>query len=205
MPLILPRNRKTLWGGRQGNGIAASSLAHRSGPTAVGARVAEWLYLDWSSRAEAVTGHFVHVEWIVLHDNPDFRDFIGFSPRGVGSDRPPRRRICAATFFVGLSPRTLLFEAAHADRTSHQGFRPSEGRARGGPRVRIRLAPAVSHLRTRPYWRRPPSCVSPALYRSSRSFVPARAAQSQRGTHSSNPPPSSGESRANLTSSMRSP
>ena len=99
MPLILPRNRETLWGERQGNGIGASSLAHRSGPTAVGARVAEWLYLDWSSRAEAVTGHFVHVEWIVLHDNPDFRDFIDFfSARSWIGSAPAQADLCRDFF-----------------------------------------------------------------------------------------------------------
>jgi hypothetical protein len=117
MPLILPREPGDAMGRTARKWHRSVITGTQKRAHAVGARVAEWLYLDWSSRAEAVTGHFVHVEWIVLHDNPDFRDFIGFSPRGVGSDRPPRRRICAATFFVGLSPRTLLFEAAHADRT----------------------------------------------------------------------------------------
>lgn len=41
--------------------------------------VAEWLYLDWASRAPTpLPDSFVHAEWITLHDNPDFRDFVGF-------------------------------------------------------------------------------------------------------------------------------
>src|SRR6516165_1961122 len=34
--------------------------------------VAEWLYLDWASRApQPLPNNFVHAEWITLHDNPD--------------------------------------------------------------------------------------------------------------------------------------
>ncbi|WP_305858964.1 TenA family protein, partial [Klebsiella pneumoniae] len=41
--------------------------------------VAEWLYLDWASRApQPLPENFVHAEWITLHDNPFFRDFVGF-------------------------------------------------------------------------------------------------------------------------------
>jgi thiaminase len=39
--------------------------------------VAEWLYLDWASRApKPLPDNFVHAEWITLHDNPDFRGFV---------------------------------------------------------------------------------------------------------------------------------
>src|SRR3954470_21171726 len=41
--------------------------------------VAEWLYLDWASRApKPLPDNFVHAEWIMLHDNPDFRGFVDF-------------------------------------------------------------------------------------------------------------------------------
>lgn len=41
--------------------------------------VAEWLYLDWASRAPSpMPDSFVHTEWITLHDNPDFRGFVAF-------------------------------------------------------------------------------------------------------------------------------
>ncbi|MBF8780492.1 TenA family protein [Pseudomonas fulva] len=41
--------------------------------------VAEWLYLDWASRApRPLPDSFVHAEWITLHDNPAFGDFVGF-------------------------------------------------------------------------------------------------------------------------------
>ena len=41
--------------------------------------VAEWLYLDWASRApQPLPVNFVHAEWITLHDNPGFRGFVDF-------------------------------------------------------------------------------------------------------------------------------
>jgi thiaminase/transcriptional activator TenA len=41
--------------------------------------VAERLYLDWASRApKPLPDNFVHAEWIMLHDNPDFRGFVDF-------------------------------------------------------------------------------------------------------------------------------
>jgi hypothetical protein len=41
--------------------------------------VAEWLYLDWASRApQPLSVNFVHAEWITLHDNPGFRGFVDF-------------------------------------------------------------------------------------------------------------------------------
>jgi thiaminase (transcriptional activator TenA) len=56
--------------------------------------VAEWLYLDWASRApQPLPKNFVHAEWITLHDNPNFRGFVHFlraeldrvGPRGTES------------------------------------------------------------------------------------------------------------------------
>ena len=41
--------------------------------------VAEWLYLDWASAApRPLPATFVHAEWITLHDNEGFRDFVAF-------------------------------------------------------------------------------------------------------------------------------
>ncbi len=41
--------------------------------------VAEWLYLDWASRApDPLPENFVHAEWITLHDDPSFRERVGF-------------------------------------------------------------------------------------------------------------------------------
>lgn len=40
--------------------------------------VAEWLYLDWASRSLATPENFVHAEWITLHNNPAFAEFVGW-------------------------------------------------------------------------------------------------------------------------------
>ncbi|MCG7362958.1 TenA family protein [Roseomonas sp. ACRSG] len=41
--------------------------------------VAEWLYLSWAERHQGpLPSDFVHAEWITLHDNPFFRDFVAW-------------------------------------------------------------------------------------------------------------------------------
>lgn len=41
--------------------------------------VAEWLYLDWAMKApRPLPPNFVHADWITLHDNPDFGEFVTF-------------------------------------------------------------------------------------------------------------------------------
>ncbi len=41
--------------------------------------VAEGLYLDWAMQApRPLPENFVHAEWITLHDNPFFCDFVAF-------------------------------------------------------------------------------------------------------------------------------
>jgi hypothetical protein len=64
--------------------------------------VAEWLYLDWASRAPLpLPNNFVHAEWITLHDNPNFRGFVDFLRTEL--DRlGPAHADCAATSFLAL-------------------------------------------------------------------------------------------------------
>lgn len=41
--------------------------------------VAEWLYLSWADRPNAtLPPQFIHAEWITLHNNPAFADFVGW-------------------------------------------------------------------------------------------------------------------------------
>ncbi len=77
--------------------------------------VAEGLYLDWASRAPLpLPPRFVHAEWITLHDNPAFRDFVAFLRAEldrVGPSAPDQAR----DFFgraVGLE--RAFFDAAYA-------------------------------------------------------------------------------------------
>jgi thiaminase (transcriptional activator TenA) len=65
--------------------------------------VAEWLYLDWASRAsKPLPNNFVNSEWITLHDNPD-----SLRPRRHGSLLTRRwRRQSRAN--PSLAPNSLL-------------------------------------------------------------------------------------------------
>ncbi len=59
--------------------IMREAAATRSYPAVLAVlNVAEGLYLDWARRAEGLPANFVHAEWITLHDNPFFRDFVAF-------------------------------------------------------------------------------------------------------------------------------
>ena len=50
--------------------------------------VAEWLYLDWASRApKPLPDNFVHSEWITLHDNPE----VSVRLRGAMTAAGPQR------------------------------------------------------------------------------------------------------------------
>lgn len=59
--------------------IMREAAATRSYPTVLAVlNVAEGLYLDWAMQAETLPENFVHAEWITLHDNAFFRDFVAF-------------------------------------------------------------------------------------------------------------------------------
>lgn len=59
--------------------IMREAAATRSYPAVLAVlNVAEGLYLDWALRADGLPQNFVHAEWITLHDNPVFRDFVSF-------------------------------------------------------------------------------------------------------------------------------
>ena len=61
--------------------------------------VAEWLYLDWASRApKPLPDNFVHAEWITLHDNPNFRDFVDFLRAELDRVGPAQADLCRNFF-----------------------------------------------------------------------------------------------------------
>ena len=65
--------------------------------------VAEWLYLDWASRApQPLPKNFVHAEWITLHDNPNFRGFVDFLRTELDRVGPAHADLCR-DFFSRLS------------------------------------------------------------------------------------------------------
>ena len=77
--------------------------------------VAEWLYLSWADRpGAALPPDFVHAEWITLHNNDGFRDFVTWL-RGeldrVGALIDDAGRADAAAFFR----RAVTLERAFFD------------------------------------------------------------------------------------------
>jgi len=80
--------------------------------------VAEWLYLDWASRApKPLLNNFVHAEWITLHDNPNFRDFVDFLRVELDRVGPAQADLCGDFFRRAVDLELSFFEAAYADRT----------------------------------------------------------------------------------------
>jgi thiaminase/transcriptional activator TenA len=80
--------------------------------------VAEWLYLDWAMRApRPLPTNFVHEEWITLHDNADFRVFVGFLRDELDRVGPEQAAVCADFFARAVRlERRFLDEAYGADR-----------------------------------------------------------------------------------------
>src|ERR1700739_3440676 len=79
--------------------------------------VAEWLYLDWASRApKPLPDNLVHAEWITLHDNPDFRTFVDFLRAELDRVGPAQADLCRDIFRRSVALELSFFEAAYAER-----------------------------------------------------------------------------------------
>jgi thiaminase/transcriptional activator TenA len=75
--------------------------------------VAEWLYLDWASRATMpLPKNFVHAEWIRLHDNPQFRDFVTFLQSELNRVGPAEAELCQDFFLRTVALELAFFDAA---------------------------------------------------------------------------------------------
>jgi thiaminase/transcriptional activator TenA len=80
--------------------------------------VAEWLYLDWASRApQPLPDNFVHAEWITLHDNPNFRGFVDFLRAELDRVGPAQADLCRDFFRRAAALELGFFEAAYTDPT----------------------------------------------------------------------------------------
>jgi thiaminase/transcriptional activator TenA len=76
--------------------------------------VAEWLYLDWASRAPLpLPNNFVHAEWITLHDNPNFRGFVDFLRTELDRVGPAHADLCRDFFSRAVALELSFFEAAY--------------------------------------------------------------------------------------------
>ncbi|WP_060483371.1 TenA family protein [Pseudomonas sp. NBRC 111119] len=79
--------------------------------------VAEGLYLDWALKApKPLPQHFVHAEWITLHDNPAFQAFVAFLQAEL--DRVGPAEAALATDFY---QRTVALELAFFDAVYPEG------------------------------------------------------------------------------------
>ena len=77
--------------------------------------VAEWLYLDWASRApQPLPENFVHAEWITLHDNPFFRDFVGCLRDELDRVGPGQAALAQDFFSRAVVLERAFFDDAYA-------------------------------------------------------------------------------------------
>ena len=78
--------------------------------------VAEWLYFEWATdSAGAMPANFVHAEWITLHDNPDFNDFVAFLRAELDRVGPAEAALCRDFFTRAVTLELDFFEAAYSD------------------------------------------------------------------------------------------
>ncbi len=76
--------------------------------------VAEWLYLEWAKRCSPpLPPHFVHAEWITLHDNPAFREFVAFLRTELDRTGPAEAGPVADLFARAVRLERAFFDAAY--------------------------------------------------------------------------------------------
>lgn len=75
--------------------------------------VAEWSYLEWAMRAEGrLPDRFVHAEWITLHDNEAFREFVAFLRNELDRVGPAEAATAADFFHRAVGLERAFFDAA---------------------------------------------------------------------------------------------
>ena len=77
--------------------------------------VAEWLYLDWAFRAPQAAAEQLrlHAEWITLHDNSNFREFVDFLRTELDRVGPAHADQCRDFFSRAVARELSFFEAAY--------------------------------------------------------------------------------------------
>ena len=76
--------------------------------------VAEWLYLDWAIKAPTpLPSNFIHAEWITLHDNPFFRDFVAFLRSELDRVGPQAEAVSRDFFSRAVLLERAFFDAAY--------------------------------------------------------------------------------------------
>lgn len=77
--------------------------------------VAEWLYLDWATRApKPLPESFVHADWITLHDYPEFHELVGFLRAELDRVGPAQRALAEDFFARAVAIELDFFDASYA-------------------------------------------------------------------------------------------
>jgi len=78
--------------------------------------VAEGLYLDWAQRVpRPLPTNFVHAEWVTLHDNPMFVEFVAFLQAELDRVGPGDAALAQDFFERAVELELAFFDAAYAD------------------------------------------------------------------------------------------
>ena len=95
--------------------IMREAAASRSYAAALAVlNVAEWLYLDWAAKApQPLPDNFVHAEWITLHDNPAFRDFVAFLRAELDRVGPRQSAVTTDFFLRSVALERAFFDAVY--------------------------------------------------------------------------------------------
>lgn len=95
--------------------IMAEAAASRSYAAALAVlNVAEGLYLDWAQKApQPLPEHFVHAEWITLHDNPFFEDFVAFLQAELDRVGPKEAELSRDFYLRTVALELAFFDAVY--------------------------------------------------------------------------------------------
>ncbi|THU00260.1 TenA family transcriptional regulator [Lampropedia puyangensis] len=76
--------------------------------------VAEWLYQDWATRGtKPLPKDFVHAEWVTLHDNAFFNDFVAFLRSELDRVGPTQQAIAHDFFGRAVGLELNFFDQAY--------------------------------------------------------------------------------------------
>lgn len=95
--------------------IMREAAASRSYAAALAVlNVAEWLYLDWATKApQPLPDNFVHAEWITLHDNPAFSEFVAFLRDELDRVGPRHAAVTTDFFLRSVELERAFFDAIY--------------------------------------------------------------------------------------------
>ena len=77
--------------------------------------VAEGLYLDWAIRSpRPLPTNFIHAEWVTLHDNDFFRDFVAFLHSELDRVGPAEADVARDFFLRTVDLELAFFDSVYA-------------------------------------------------------------------------------------------